>query len=480
MAEEIFLNITPDEVRAALIADGVLQEIHIERRARQGLSGHIYKGKVHRVLPGIQAAFIDIGLERAAFLHVSDIQCQTKEADIRDLLQQGQDLLVQIYKDSLGSKGVRATTQFTLPGRYLVFTPNTSQIVVSHKITDESLRARLLQILVPNATGGYIFRTAAATATPADIVAEQTLLPKRWADIVSRSHQAKTGERVYAEIPIELRLLRDMATDNITRIRVDQSTAVTEMRAFAQQTIPHLADRIEYHPSVQPLFDIYSIESQLQKALHRKIYLKSGGYLIFDQTEAMTTIDVNTGSFLGRGSQEETIFKTNAEAVNVIAHQVRLRNLGGIIIIDFIDMVEPQHKAELLQLLTTALAKDSARTEISELSRLGLVQMTRKRTRESVERVLCVTCPVCQHRGTVKSLETMSYEIVRELQQTARHFSWPGFLIVAALAVVDYLRTHAASRLAEIELALGKPIKLRVESSYVQEHYDILPLSDKE
>lgn len=480
MAEEILLNITPHEVRAAFVEDGVLQEIHLERRLHQGLLGNIYQGKVHRVLPGIQAAFIDIGLERAAFLHASDIQTQTVKTDIRALLQQGQEILVQVYKDSLGSKGVRVTTQFTLPGRYLVFTPNVQQITVSQKITDESLRARLLQILTPSSAGGYIFRTAATMATQAEITAEQVLLPTVWAEILNRRRQAKVGELVYAEIPIELRLLRDTVTDSITRIRVDQLASASAMREFTKQNMPKLTDRIEYHASDQPIFDVYSVEAQLQKALHRKVYLKSGGYLIFDQTEAMTTIDVNTGSFLGRSSQEETIFKTNRDAIDVIARQVRLRNLGGIIIIDFIDMAEPQHKAELLQLLTAALAKDSARTEVSELSSLGLVQMTRKRTRESVERILCVPCPVCQHRGTVKSLETIGYEILRELQQTAKNFAWPGFLIIAAAVVVDYLRTDAAKMLAEIELQLGRPIKLRVESAYVQEHYDILPMSEKE
>lgn len=476
MAEEILLNSTSHEVRAAFVEDGVLQEIDIERRLRQGLLGNIYQGKVHRVLPGIQAAFIDIGLERAAFLHVSDIQTQTAEADIRALLHQGQEILVQVYKDTLGSKGVRVTTQFTLPGRYLVFTPNVPQITVSQKITDASLRACLLQALTPDSAGGYIFRTAAAMATPAEIAAEQAFLPTLWKEILSRRQQAKAGERVYAEIPIELRLLRDRMPDSVTRVRVDQLTAVSAMREFAKQHMPALTERIEYHAGDQPIFDIYSVETQLQKALQRKVYLKSGGHLIFDQTEAMTTIDVNTGSFLGRGSQEETLFKTNKEAIAVLAHQVRLRNLGGIIIIDFIDMAEPQHKAELLRLLTVALAKDSVRTEVSELSSLGLVQMTRKRTRESLERILCVSCPVCQHRGTVKSLETMGYDILRDLQQTAKNFAWSGFLIVAAAAVVDYFCTDAAKMLAEVELQLGRPVKLRLEPSYVQEHYDILPM----
>jgi ribonuclease G len=478
MAEEILLNITPHEVRAAFVEEGVLQEMHIERRSHQRLLGNIYQGKIHRVLPGIQAAFIDIGLKRAAFLHVSDLQTQKVDTDIRELIRQDQNILVQVYKDSLGSKGVRVTTQFTLPGRYLVFTPGIQQLVVSQKITDESERTRLLQMLTLDDAGGFIFRTAAVSATSAELIAEKEFLSATWATIFARSQQAKAGELIHAEIPIELRLLRDRVTSPATRIRVDQSDTVSTMREFAKQTMPNLLNCIEHHTSTQSIFDIYSVETQLQKALHRKVYLKSGGYLIFDQTEAMTTIDVNTGSFLGHGNQEETIFKTNKEAVNVIAHQVRLRNLGGIIIIDFIDMSDAKNKKELLQLLSLALTKDTAKIEISELSSLGLVQMTRKRTQESLERILCVPCPACQQRGTIKSLETLSYEILRELQQTAKNFAWPGFQVVTSAAVANYLLIDRAELLKEIEIELDKPVQLRIESTYIQEHYTILPMKE--
>jgi ribonuclease G len=480
MAEEILINATPQEVRAALVSDGVLQEIYIERNLQPSVLGNIYKGKVHRLLPGMQAAFIDIGFERAAFLHASDIQANTIPADIRDLLRQGQEILVQVYKDSLGTKGVRVTTQFTIPSRYLVFTPGIQQIAVSQRINDEVTRERLLKMLTPEQAGGYIFRTAAATAELTDIIVDKEFLQKEWQTILSRGKQAKVGELVYADVPVILRLLRDLATESIAKIRIDKPDIALEMQNFAKRFAPKLMERIEYHDSKQPIFDIYAVEAQLQKALQRKVYLKSGGYLIFDQTEAMTTIDVNTGSYLGRGDPEETVFKTNNEAVEIIARQVRLRNLGGIIIIDFIDMSDPEHKTKLIQSLRNALSYDSARTELSELSSLGLVQMTRKRTRESLERVLCVPCPVCHAKGTVKSLETMSYEILRELQGTAKNFAWPGFLIVAAAAVVNYLLAHEERMLSEIELALGKPVKLQVESSYTQERYDILPMSQKE
>lgn len=477
MAEEILLNITPHEVRVAFVTEGILQEMVIERRLRQGLVGNIYKGKVHRVLPGIQAAFIDIGLERAAFLHVSDLHSKQPDATITDLLQQGQEILIQVYKDSLGSKGVRVTTQLTIPGRFLVFIPGMHELVISQRIMDESVRERLLQMIKPSASGGYIFRTAAIDATQAELVAEQELLAMTWETILTRRKLAKAGELIYTDISIELRLLRDRVTDSTAKIRVDHLNTVSEMREFAKQSMPHLIERIEYHESKQPLFDIYSVETQLQKALHRKVYLKSGGHLIFDQTEAMTTIDVNTGSYLGHGNQEDTIFKTNIEAITAIAHQVRLRNLGGIIIIDFIDMSDPQHKVELLKLLTEALAKDTVRTEVSELSSLGLVQLTRKRTRESLERILCVPCPTCQQRGTVKSLETMHSEILRELQQAAKNFSWTGFVIVASISVVEYLCADSAI-IKELEQEVGKPVHIRAEPTYTQEHYDILPTKE--
>jgi len=480
MTEELLINITPYEVRAAFVAESVLQEIYIERRQHQGLVGNIYKGKVHRVLPGIQAAFVDIGLERAAFLHVSDLKSKTPDINIRDHLQQGQEILVQVYKDSLGSKGVRVTTQLTIPGRYLVFVPELKQLAFSQRITDEAERARLSSMLTVNALGSYVFRTASTAATQQELTAESEHLPTLWTDVLTRSKTAKVGELIYAEMPIELRLLRDRVTDAITRIRVDQAAIVADMQEFCKRHMPNLTDRIEYHPSTQPIFDIYSVESQLQKALHRKVYLRSGGYLIFDQTEAMTTIDVNTGSFLGHGNQEDTIFKTNVDAISVIARQVRLRNLGGIIIIDFIDMLDRQHKEQIVQLLIEALSKDTVRTEVSELSSLGLVQLTRKRTRESLERVLCVPCPVCQQRGTVKSLETMGYEILRELRHTARNFSWPGFSIMASSVVVDYINTYQADKLKELALEIERPIKLQVESTYTQEHYDIISMSEKE
>ncbi len=488
MTEEILVNVTPREVRVALLENGVLQELHIERSLHQGLLGNIYKGKINRLLPGIQAAFVDIGLERSGFLHISDLseyehligQSGNATTDIRTILHLGQELLVQVYKDPLGSKGARLTTLYTIPSRYLVLTPGISQIAVSQKISDEVERERLLNLITPGEQGGYIFRTAAEGTTEAELTTDKEFLTTLWEEVSKRARKAKAGQMVYAEIPIVLRVLRDLAGYQIERIRVDNQTAMLEMKDFASRYVPALAERIEYYVDSRPIFDIYSVEDELQKALQRKVYLKSGGHLVFDQTEAMTTIDVNTGSYLGHGNLEQTIFKTNLEAVEAIARQVRLRNLGGIIIIDFIDMVDPVHKAHLIQSLNNALAKDSVRTEVSELTSLGLVQMTRKRTRESLEHILCVPCPLCQRRGSIKSYVTVCYEIFRELKRIAGSYQWGGFLVMASQELVNFLLDEESAMLADLETQLGKPIKLRVESSYHQEHYDILPLSDQD
>ncbi len=480
MTEEILINVTPREVRVALLENGSLQEVYIERNTHQGLLGNIYRGKVSRLLPGIQAAFVDIGLDRAGFLHVKDIHPEPQKVDIRDLIFPGQELLVQVYKNPLGSKGARLTTQFTIPSRYLVLTPNTHQIAISQRITDEEERQRLSGMLTPAVEGGYIVRTAALSVSDAEIEADKAFLSSLWVNVLARAKNAKHGEVIYEEIPIILRVLRDLAGYEIERIRVDQSDAADQMREFAERYVPALINRIEYYATDRPIFDIYSVEDELQKALSRKVYLKSGGYLIFDQTEAMTTIDVNTGSYVGHGKIEETIFKTNLEAVDVIARQVRLRNLGGIIIIDFIDMIDELHKTHLMETLSKALAKDSVRTEISEISSLGLVQMTRKRTRESLEHILCVTCPLCQRRGSIKSLETICYDIIRELKRVSAHYPWAGFLVVASDAVVHGLLEEESTMIADLEAQLARPIRLQADSSYMQEQYDILPLSEKE
>ncbi len=478
MSEEILVNITPQEVRIALLSDGILQEVHIERSVQHGLIGNIYKGRINRVLPGIQSAFVDIGLERSAFLHVDDIAAV--DTDISKLLKGGQELWVQVYKDPLGNKGARLTTLLTIPSRYLVFTPGIQQVAISQKIVDEQERERLLGMITAEPAGGYIFRTAAEGATQQAIDEDKIFLQRLWLKLVARGSQAKAGEIIYAEIPLILRILRDFVAYEGRKIWVDDQATVLAMQSFAQGQSLKLKDNIEYYNNDAPIFDLYSVENELQKALQRKVYLKSGGHLIFDQTEAMTTIDVNTGSYIGNGNLEQTIFKTNLEAVEVIARQIRLRNLGGIIIIDFIDMSHDANKESIMQSLGSAMAKDSARVQISELSSLGLVQLTRKRARESLEHILCVACPLCRQRGSIKSVETVCYEIFRDLKRMAPIYPWSGFLLVVGESIINTLEIKMPTILAKLEVQLGKPIKIKKELSFTQEQYNILPLADRE
>jgi ribonuclease G len=489
MSQEILVNVTPREVRVALLESGILHEIYIERRVHQGLVGNIYKGRVSRLLPGIQAAFVDIGLDRSAFLHIADMHNTTRSgeivaematADIRDFLTAGQEVLVQVYKEPLGSKGARLTTQFTIPSRYLVLTPGIFQNVISQKITNESERARLMEMLTPGPHGGYIFRTLAEGVTRAELEIDKKFLDALWGEVETNCRQSKAISKVYEEIPIVLRVLRDSVGYSPAKIQVDHLATVEQMRAYARHYMPARTENICFYALPQPIFDSYFIEEELQKALERKVHLKSGGHLIFDQTEAMTTIDVNTGSYIGHNNLEQTIFKTNLEAVEVIAEQVRLRNLGGIIIIDFIDMNDPLHQEQLLTALNTVLAKDSVKTQVSELSRLGLVQMTRKRTHESLEHILCVACPTCQSRGTVKSLQTVCYEIFRELKRAAYRFPWSGFVVCAAAEVITELLNEEAAMLEALETELAKPIKLQTDNFYGRERFNILPMPDKE
>jgi len=412
--QEILINVSPYEVRVALVQASHLKEIYIERCREKGVLGNIYQGKISRLLPGLQAAFVEIGEERTAFLHFNDIK------PYAEILSPGQTLLVQVIKDPLGSKGARLTTHLTLPGRYLILTSQGRNIAVSQKITDMTVKNRLIKRLSLPKQGGYIVRTAAEHVAHSEIEAEKDFLEAVWRDILTKAAKTQGPALVYAEISMVERVLRDLARSDIQAIRVDDIDVYNRMRVYAKKRIPDLYDKIIFFSENHSIFDLYAIETELNHALQRKINLKSGGYLIFDQTEAMTTIDVNTGSFLSYGKVEETLFRTNCEAASMIARQVRLRNIGGIIIIDFIDMSDLLQKRSLLDLLRTELAKDPAKTEISELSSLNLVQMTRKRVRDSLQHNLCVPCHSCQKRGYIKSLETICYEIFREIEKRVR------------------------------------------------------------
>lgn len=487
MSEEILVNVTPRETRVAVLENGVLQEIFIERARRRGLVGNIYRGKVVRVLPGMQAAFVEIGLERAAFLHASDIQVRMPEAPetaveqgISELLHDGQEISVQVVKDPMGTKGARLTTQITIPSRYLVFLPNVHTVGISQKIEDEDERIRLrdaIQIFIDEqGDGGYIARTVAEGASIDALRADVKYLRKLWQSISEKEAAAKPGAVIYEDLPLSMRILRDFLDNNIEKIRIDSRESFQRAQEFVGRIMPELQNRIEYYPGERPIFDLYGVDDEIQKALARKVQLKSGGYLILDQTEAMTTIDINTGGYVGHRNLEETIFKTNLEAAQTIARQLRLRNLGGIIIVDFIDMTQEEHKRQVLRTFERYLGQDHAKTHISEVSALGLVEMTRKRTRESLEHILCETCPTCGGRASLKTPETVCYEIFREILRESRQFDARQLLVLASQEVVDLLLDEESSSLAELEAFIGKPIKFQVESLYSQEQYDVVPV----
>ncbi|KAB7628269.1 ribonuclease G [Alkalilimnicola sp. S0819] len=483
MAHEILMNVTPTETRVALVENGVLQELHLERARRRGLVGNIYKGQVVRVLPGMQAAFIEAGLARTAFLHASDIAVPGAEPvvetrNITELLREQQQVLVQVLKDPMGTKGARLTTNITIPSRYLVLLPGHPGVGISARIEDPAERERLKAIgerlLTEDGEHGYILRTAAEGAEEEALFSDQAFLRKLWDSARDRGQQAQPGTLVHEDLPLTLRALRDVVSSEVEKVRVDSRENFVKVQAFCEQFLPELAERVEYYPGERPLFDLYNIEDEIQRALERKVMLKSGGYLIIDQTEAMTTIDVNTGGYVGHRTLEETIFKTNLEAAQAIARQLRLRNLGGIIILDFIDMVDEEHKRLVLRALEKALDKDHAKTQISGVSALGLVEMTRKRTRESLEHILCEPCPTCAGRGSLKTAETVCYEIFREILREARQFEVKRLLVLAAQEVIDLLLDEESASLAQLEEFIGRPIKLQPEPLYTQAQYDVV------
>lgn len=500
MSAEILINITPQESRVAFLENGILQEIMIERSSNQGIVGNIYKGKVSRVLPGMEAAFIDIGQEKAAFLHASDLRFPSKAilqgdtpseeitpTPITELLHAGKEVLVQVIKDPLGTKGARLTMHVTIPSRYIVLMPDTETIGVSSKIEDEDERNRLKSIISvtreqfandpeenhQSKKFGYIIRTAAEGIHEDALIADMTFLNKLW-NKVSATHKAT--QLIYSDLPLVQRALRDLVAEKIDSIKVDSRETYTSLHKFSKTFIPELVDKIEHYGGERPIFDMYNVEDEIQKSLKRKVQLKSGGYLIIDQTEAMTTIDVNTGGFVGHRNLEETIFKTNLEAAQTIARQLRLRNLGGIIILDFIDMQEEGHKDQVLMALEKALEPDSAKTSVTQLSNLGLVEMTRKRIRESLEHVLCESCPTCEGRGYIKTATTVCYEIFREILRESRQFDARELLVLASQNVTDLLLDEESDSLAELQEFIRVPIRFQVESLYTQEQFDVVLL----
>ncbi len=482
MAEDILINVTPQETRVAVIEHGIVQELHIERTSARGLVGSIFTGRVVRVLPGMQSAFIDIGGERAAFLHVADIWSNRHNGDpvvpIERLLSEGQNLMVQVIKDPIGTKGARLSTQISIAGRLLVYLPQDPHIGISQRIEDEEerqhLREKLQQLLLPEEKGGYIIRTMAETASDRELGLDIEYLRKLWHGIQEKAQAGTALALLYRDLDLSLRVLRDFVNEETKRIQIDSRETFQTMQNFAREFTLTGAERIEHYQGERPLFDLFGTEDEIEKALARRVGLKSGGYLIIDQTEALTTVDVNTGGFVGVRNFDDTIFKTNLEAAQVIARQLRLRNLGGIIIIDFIDMDTEEHKNAVLNEFRKALARDRTRMTVNGFTQLGLVEMTRKRTRESLAHVLCEACPVCEGRGQLKTAQTVCYQVLRELLREARQFSAREFRILASQQVIDMFLDEESQALAMLSDFIGKPVSLQVESVYNQEQFDIM------
>ena len=501
MTTEILINVAPRENRAALIENGVLMELFVERQSRRGIVSNLYKGRVQRVLPGMQAAFIDVGLERTAFLHAADISTPISDntlvgvpeaLDIRRLVNEGDDILVQVVKDPMGTKGARLTTFVALPSRLMVYMPRGEGVGVSARIEEEAERGRLKALVTQSIAetlagetpsgkacsgkngGGYIVRTAAQGATSDAIREDMKYLCRLWQHVREKGLMSRAGDLVYEDLPLPTRILRDELARGVDRVLVDNAASHARMLEFAASFMPGSTTRIELYSGQRPIFDLHGVEDEIGKALERSVSLKSGGHLVIDQTESMTTIDVNTGGFVGHRNLEDTIFRTNLEAAVAIARQLRLRNLGGIIIIDFIDMTDAAHRTQVMDALQRALAGDHAQTHIASVSSLGLVEMTRKRTRDSLEHLLCAACPSCEGRGFVRTPETVCYEIFREIVRQSSQFQSKELLILAHQNVIDRLLDEESAVLAELEHQVGRPIRLQVEALYGFDQYDVV------
>lgn len=496
MQQDILINWSPQETRVAMIESGAVQELHLERSLERGLVGNVYLGKVVRVLPGMQSAFIDIGLERAAFLHVADLWQRQENGEtpatmrtkdeappaIEHKVFEGQSLLVQVIKDPIGSKGARLSTQISIAGRMLVFLPQDDHIGISQKIPiqeRDNLRQQLQQLVQAHTpkgenTGGFILRTNGEEASAQELTEDIIYLRKTWAKIKNLSSQLPARSLLHEDLNLLQRVLRDLAGDNTHSIRIDSQEQFTLLQQFGKEFMPSTVEKLQLYRGERPIFDLYAIDQEIIKALGKRVDLKSGGYLVIDQTEALTTIDVNTGAYVGARNFDDTIFKTNLEAAQAIARQLRLRNLGGIIIMDFIDMHLVEHQQQVLAELRKHLLRDRVKTMYGGFSQLGLVEMTRKRTRESLAQLLCEPCPACEGKGSVKTIRTVCYEILQEILRESRQFNPKEFRIVAHQAIIDLFLEEESQHLAELMDFIAKPIALQADNILSQEQYDII------
>ncbi len=494
MSEEILINSTPNETRVAMVENGMLQEVLIERNRRSSIVGNIYIGRVEKILPGLQAAFVNIGQSRSAFMHVTDVCTQEKiirleggkqdtkkdisYPPINKIIHEGQRIVVQVYKDSIGSKGARVTCKLSIPSRFLVLLPDEANVqTLSIRITDEAERERLLaciQKIGQDSSYGIIARTNAENCSIEDLQRDFKFLKKLWRKVAQRIEIGKIQQLVYQEFNLPTKILRDFISKEVKIIRTDSFSVFLQLKKFVKSFVPEWNGELTHYKGVRPIFDFHNIDDEINHALRKYTPLKSGGNLIIDQNEAMSTIDVNTGKFVGFKNQEETVFRTNLEAAQAIARQIRLRNLGGIIIADFIDMDEEQHKQQVLKTLENYIASDPTRTYIHGITQLGLVEITRKRTTESLQQMLCETCINCHGSGVMKTVESVCYELFREITRTVRQFQTGQIMVIASEALVDYIFEEQTEALGELEEELGKRISLQPETSYAQEHFDVV------
>ncbi len=489
MQEDILINWAPQETRVAVVESGTLQELHVERTLERGLMGNVYLGKVARVLPGMQSAFIDIGLDKAAFLHVADVWHPPAEGEslsaarstapqipIEKQVFEGQSLMVQVIKDPIGSKGARLSTQISVAGRMLVFLPQDDHIGVSQKIPPaqrDDLRKRM-QVLAGDQGGGFILRTNGEDATDRELSDDIAYLRKAWKRIREAALRLPVTSLLHQDLNLLQRVLRDLVGERTHTIKVDSLEQFELLKTFGNEFMPAAAQKLQHYKGERPIFDLYAIDEEIAKALGRRVELKSGGYLIVDQTEALTTVDVNTGGFVGARNFDDTIFKTNLEAAQAIARQLRLRNLGGIIIVDFIDMGREDHREAVLAEIRKQFARDRVKTMCGGFSQLGLVEMTRKRTRESLAHMLCEPCPLCEGKGIVKTARSVAYDIFREILREARQFNPREFRVVASPKVIELFLDEESQHLAGLSEFIGKPVSLQSESAMGQEQYDIV------
>ena len=506
MTHDVLVNVEAFETRVALLEQGGLQELHLARADAASVTGNVYAGRVVRILPGMQAAFVDVGLERPGFLHARDIRGSHWPAveqarsegvtspPIERLLAEGDRVLVQVAKDPISSKGARLTTHIALPSRFLVLMPFSRHVGVSQRIEDEAERERLrglveslrIQAGVPD-TFGYIVRTVADGAQEGELAEDLAFLGRTWERVEGCRHGSRAPALVYEELPVQVRVLRDLVRPDVAAIRIDCAATHAAMLRYVDRFLPELRDRLHLHEEETPLFERCGVDAEIARALSRRVPLKCGGHLVIEQTEAMTTIDVNTGGFVGARNLEETVYRTNLEAAAAIPRQLRLRNLGGIVVIDFIDMEDPEHQRSVLRALEKAAEGDPARIRISGISNLGLVELSRKRTRESLTQQLCEPCDACNGRGYARRPEIVCFEIFRSLQRDARRRAseaggrgtqGSAYLVRAGQSVLDRLLDDAADEVDAVSERVGRPIRLQLEPSYGVEQFDVVLLQD--